>query len=153
MMGFEKDKRIEQKWGNNPHKAIVGGKECSFDSDGEERLARYLELLKTSGHIKDWNYEQTTFWFKNVKTAPVVWKVDFDILNNDGTFEYYEYKGAIKGRDVSKFRRVAEHYPLAKVTLVLAQKSNKPETLKRIGFIAKYAHRITYAADLFRGAI
>jgi len=44
-LGFN-EPRLQKKYGNNKHMAIVGGKTCNFDSDGEHKLANYLQLLK-----------------------------------------------------------------------------------------------------------
>lgn len=150
-MGFEKNKALVIDHHNEPVTETIGGKSCKFRSLGERRLARYLELLKTSGHIRDWLYEKTTFVFRDEIRGAKMWLVDFDVLNNDGTFEYYEYKGWLKGIDVTKFRRLAKYRPECKVTLVMSGKSGRDAN--RLRQIAKYAYRITYASELFRGTV
>lgn len=150
-MGFETNKALIIDHHNQRVEEVVGGKPCKFRSKGECRLAHYLELLKLNGHIRDWAYEQTTFTFKDELRGAKVWLVDFDVLNNDGSFEYYEYKGWLKGSDVTKFRRLAKYRPECRVTLVMSGKAGRDANRLRI--IAKYAHRITYANQLFRGLV
>lgn len=148
-MGFEQNKALIIDHHNQRIEEVVGGKLCKFRSKGERRLAHYLELLKCNGHIRDWAYEQTTFIFREEIKGAKMWKVDFDVLNNDGTLEYYEYKGWLKSSDVTKFRRLAKYRPECRVTLVMS--GRKKKDAGRLRIMAKYAHRITYANQLFRG--
>ncbi len=141
--------RINIDFHNCPTHATIGGKTCNFRSKGEHNLAVYFQFLKESGLIKDWAFEQTKFLFPDETNGAKSWLVDFDVLNNDCTFEYWEYKGWLMGRDVTKFRRVAKYRPEAKVVLVMSGKAKKDQNRLRI--IKKYAHRIVYARDLFGG--
>ena len=43
-MGFEKDKRIHKKYGNISETVYIGGKWLTVRSQGEKRLAQYLEM-------------------------------------------------------------------------------------------------------------
>jgi hypothetical protein len=151
MMGFETDKQLVIDHHNQRVTETIGGKTHNFRSKGESRMARYLELLKTSGLIQDWLYEKTTFIFQEEIRGAKMWLVDFDVLNLDGSFEYYEYKGWLKSIDVTKFRRLAQYRPECKVTLVMSGKAKKDAN--RLRQVAKYAHRITYASELFRGVV
>lgn len=145
-MGFEKNKTLVVNHNNTRVTAIIGGKTCKFRSKGEHNLALYFQFLKEQEHIKDWAFEQTTFRFMDETRGAKQFLVDFDILNNDGTFEYYEYKGWLKGSDVTKFRRVAKYRPEAQITLVMSGKSKKDAN--RIRQISKYAKRVIYARDI-----
>jgi hypothetical protein len=151
MMGFETDKRLVIDHHNQRVTEVVGGKLCKFRSKGESRLAHYFELLKAGGLIKDWLYEKTTFIFREEIRGAKVWLVDFDVLNLDGSFEYYEYKGWLKSIDVTKFRRLAQYRPECRVTLVMSGKAGRDAN--RLRQVAKYAHRITFANELFRGMV
>ena len=150
-MGFEKNRRLVRVFNNQRSTETIGGKTCHFRSKGEVRMARYFEILKTAGHIKDWAYEQTTFTFPDEIKGVKIWLVDFDVINPDGSFEYFEYKGHPEGKDVTKFRRLAQYRPDAKVTLVMSGRNKKHANRLRI--ISKYAYRITYAAELFKGIV
>lgn len=127
MMGFEKNKRFKKNYNNKPETATVGDKTCRFRSQGEIKLARYFELLKYTGHIKDWAYEQTRFVFPDSS-----YLVDFDILNNDGTFEYYEYKGHYETDTRKKIILLNKYRPEVKLSLVFAKKADAKKVSRKI---------------------
>lgn len=148
MMGFETNKKLVIDHNNTRITETVGGKECHFRSLLECNFAYYLEFLKEHKQIRDWAFEQTTFTFKDEVKGAKQFLVDFDVLNNDGTFEYYETKGWLKGSDVTKFKRVNQYRPEAKITLVMSGRNKKDAG--RIRMIEKYASRVIYAPDLFK---
>lgn len=117
-MGFQ-EPPLQKKYGNHVHTAIVGGKSCDFDSDGEHKLADYLQLLKEQGYIKDWERESHSFIL--VDTS---WKVDFTVRNNDDSFEYYEYKGYVEPRTRKLIMQATDFYPQAQITMVMANKKS-----------------------------
>lgn len=113
-MGFEKYKRITRKYGNIPETSMIGGKVCNFRSQGEKRLAQYLELLKVGGYIRDWAFEQTTFHFPYGGR----YLVDFDVLTADGCIEYYEFKGMFKKSDADNLEKLFMIRPEVRLTMV-----------------------------------
>ena len=127
-MGFETNKRINKKYGNISETVTIGGKTCKFRSQGEKRLAWYLEVLKLSRFIKDWAFEQTTF---KTSTDENFWLVDFDVLNNDGTFEYYEFKGAVKQQDITKLQLLFECRPEVQITFVFESRTSAAKFARR----------------------
>ncbi len=146
-LGFEKSKRLVINYNNTRVTATIGGKLCKFRSKLEHNYALYLQFLKEQGEIKDWNFEQMNFIFKDEIKGAKSFLVDFDVLNNDGTFEHHETKGWLKGVDVTKFRRVAKYWPEAKLTLIMSGKKSKDQN--RLRMMAKYSERIIFAPDLF----
>jgi len=147
MMGFEPI-RINRKMGNVPTKATIGGKFCCFRSKLEHNFALYLQFLKEQGEIKDWLFEKTMFVFKDEIKGAKQFLVDFDVLNNDGSFEYFETKGWLQGSDVTKFRRLQKYRPEVKITLVMLAKSNKQGIQNRLRQMDKYTERIMYWTDI-----
>ena len=133
--------------------AIVGGKPCKLKSKLEHRLALYLELLRSKGFIKDWAYEQTTFTFKDDTRGAGTWLIDFDIINPDGSFAYFEGKGQIKSSDRTKFRRLSRYRPDAQVTLVLSHWPTDGKQISRARAIEEMGYRVVTATDLFRGIV
>lgn len=133
-MGFEKNKRFAKNFNNRPETVSIGGKECHFRSQGEIKLANYLELLKAGGHIQDWFYEQTTFVFPDDKYI-----VDFDVRNNDNTFEYYEYKGMFDARARRKLKLLNKYRPEIQLNLVFG---NKRDAKKVSRVMASHCKRI-----------
>ena len=148
-MGFEKNKALVIDHHNKRVTETIGGKDCKFRSVLERNYAAYLQFLKEHGVIRDWAFEQTKFTFKDETRGAKEYLIDFDVLNNDGSFEYHECKGWLKGSDVTKFRRVKKYRPEVVIYLILSGKSNKAGVLNRIRQISKYADRVAYAPDLF----
>lgn len=151
MMGFESDKRIVKVMRNRPSTEIVGGKTCHFRSQLEWKWAQYLQFLKESGEIIEWNYEPRTFYFFNEKTAPVQYTPDFRIDTEDSHY-WQECKGYHDGQTNTKFRRMAKHFPCEKFELVLQRipKKSKHKGASRRRIAAKYVRRIIDASEIFK---
>jgi len=139
MMGFEADKRIRKKYGNVPTTATItalnlyNNKTYYFRSKAEVKLARYLQLLKDAKQIKDYAYEQTTFHFPDDR-----YLVDFDVLNNDGSFEYFEMKGMFDARSRRKLRLINKYRPEVKLTMVFSSR----RSAAKLGLAKKYVDRV-----------
>ena len=143
-MGFN-EPPLQKKYGNRVHNAVIGGKECKFDSKGEHKLALYLQLLKEQGYIKDWERESHTFVLVDTQ-----WNVDFTVRNNDDSFEYYEYKGAVEPRTRKLIMQVSEFYPQAQITMVMANRKG----IKKLGVRAtSRCKRVCLLSDLTKGLI
>lgn len=112
-LGFD-DPPLRKKYGNQIVTDTIGGKTYTYQSKGERKLALYLQLLKDSGYIKDWEHESHKFVFSDTS-----WLIDFTVRNNDDSFEYYEFKGHVEPRTKKLIRLVSEHYPQAKITMVM----------------------------------
>lgn len=150
-MGFEKNRRFDSEYGKKITETI-GGKTCHFRSTFERDWALYCEFRKRTGLIKDWAYEQTTFKFtgRDYDFGPMRYLVDFDILNNDGTFFYEECKGVLTGRDNTKFRRLAEIRPEVAIDLVMMRIPKKGKSVNRFRIAAKYVRRIINSKEIFK---
>lgn len=127
-MGFETNKRITKHYNNRGEWVTIGGKTFHVDSQGEKRLAQHLELLKIGGYIKDWAREQTTF---RSATGEPFWKVDFDVLNNDGTFEYWEFKGKMEQGVVLKLELLLAMRPEVCIKMIFESRSDAAKLAKR----------------------
>jgi hypothetical protein len=127
-MGFETNRKIHKKYGNISEDVVIGGKEFKVRSQGEKRLAQYLELLKIGGYIKDWAFEQTNF---KTSDGDSFWLVDFDVLNNDGSFEYMEFKGAVKQQDITKLQLLFEARPEVQISFVFENRTSAAKFARR----------------------
>lgn len=146
-MGYETNRRINKKYGNIPTTAIVGGKEYYFRSKAEIKLAQYLELLKVSKQIKDWEYESHSFIFEAAESH---WLVDFTVRNNDDTFEYYEYKGRVEQNTKWKLYMLNKYQPQASVTMVFANRKQ----MDRLGVRAtSYCKRVCLLNELIKNIV
>lgn len=144
-MGFEpKEFRVlRRKYGNVPTTIVLDGKPIRFRSKLEYRWANHLEMLKRAGEIKDWRFEQTTFVFDN--TGVEKWIVDFDVLNNDDTFEYFECKGMLQKRDIDKLKCLNAERPEVQVTYVFAVKPKI--SVKKREYLDRFCKRVITNAN------
>ncbi len=158
MMGYERDKRIRRKFGNEPHWAEVGGNHYYFRSKFERRWAQYLELLRTQGHIVEWSYEPQTFVFEGVKSGPVCYQPDFKVAEREETFNglvftkhyWQETKGMHDGQTNTKFKRMAEQYPNEPIELVLLHIPKNGKGARRREIAAKYCRRVIDGGKILR---
>lgn len=102
------------KYRNIPTTETVGGKLCHFRCLGEYKLARYLEILKQSMEIIEWQYELQRFYFPDVKTSPHSYLPDFTVTVNgpEGPeCELWEFKGPLFSGAVTRLKRMDEYHP------------------------------------------
>lgn len=143
-MGFETNRRFVKDFHNRCERVEINGKVCNFRSQLEKHVAGYLELLRLGGHIKDWSFETTTFQFPDDK-----WLVDFDVRNNDDSFEYFEAKGMFDARSRRKLKLVFKYRPDAKITMVFQNKRD----MQKARLSAKYCYRFCLLNELTNGII
>ena len=143
-MGFIKNKRFRQKYGNIPVTAIVNGRTITFKSKLEYRWAQHLDLLKTAGEIKDFFYEFHTFHFKDRPCPPYEYTPDFLVRTKENELEYYETKGMLSGFDIKKFKILFDEMPYVKLTIVFARKPKI--SVQKKNQLERYCHRIIWDA-------
>ena len=115
----------------------IGGVRKFYRSRWEANYARYLELQKQNGLIKDWKHEKETFWFEGVSRGCVSYLPDFKITNNDGTIEFHEVKGWMDARSKTKIRRMAKYHPTVKLK-VFDSKWYRANNRKLAGLIKEW---------------
>lgn len=111
----------------------IGSTKHYYKSKWEAKYARYLQWLLELGDITSWEYEPETFWFDKIKRGVCSYLPDFRVKKNDGSVVYYEVKGFLSPKSITKIKRMARYHPT--VNVVLVQKpwfeKNAP-TLKKI---------------------
>lgn len=105
--------RTQKGWAEFPN-----GKRCFFRSGWELRYANHLEMIKSKGGIKDWEYEADTFWFEKIRRGVRSYTPDFKIFFNDGTIEYHEVKGWMDSKSATKLKRMRIYHPNIKLTVI-----------------------------------
>ena len=152
-MGFEKI-TFHKEYRNQRTSLVFDGTNYNFRSKFEANWALYLQLLKESGHIKDWAYEQTRFTFKDEMRGAKQYLVDFDILENDGTFRYEECKGYLEPDTITKLQRVKKYRPEVVIDLVMQRIPKKGNAGRRIQRIARQtlARRVVDGTKILRQA-
>lgn len=148
-MGFD-ETPPRRKYGNRPVSVEIDGKMFHFRSKAEYDVAEYLHLLKQSGYIKDFAYEQTKFCFPSEAEPIKTWLLDFDILENDGSFYYIEVKGRVEPDTKSKLKLLNTYRPEVRVDMVFTTRRE----LNRLGSRAtSYCRRVCLLSDLTGGMI
>jgi hypothetical protein len=107
-----KKSRGKSKW------VKLGGKRFYARSSWEANYAHYLQFLKASGSIKDWEHEPETFWFNGIKRGTVSYLPDFRVTNLDGSIEYVEIKGWMDSKSKTKVKRMAKYHPKVKLIVI-----------------------------------
>lgn len=113
----------------------IADKRYYFRSRWEVYHAKYLQLLKDHGQIKEWEYEPQTFWFNEIKRGTRSYLPDFRVTENDGSVVFHEVKGYMDSKSKTKLRRMKKYYP--EVTIYLVQKDQIEEIKKKFSFIFK----------------
>lgn len=127
----------------------INGRDYHFKSKFEANWALYLSFLQDTEVIKDWFYEDKTFYFEGETSAPVQYTPDFRIVIVGGEY-FQETKGYFEGKDNSRFRRLIKHYPDTVIDLVLQQKPSRGKKAQQIAIAQKYCRRIIIASDIFK---
>jgi len=135
---------LRRNFKNKPQQIVIDGKTYNFRSILESKVAQYLQLLKDSGHIKNWAYEQTRFEFPDDS-----YLVDFDIINNDGTLYYIEVKGYCTAKTKRNLRLLNKYRPEIVIDMIF----QNTKDIKKLGLASKYCRRICLLRELTKGII
>lgn len=98
----------------------IGGQKHFFRSHWEVDFACYLEILKKSKNIKEWEYEPYCFWFNEIKRGVRSYLPDFRVTENDGSQHYIEVKGYFDKKSLTKLKRLKKYYPEVELRMVKA---------------------------------
>jgi len=111
----------------------IGGKRKYYRSKWEANYARFLQMYKEQGLIKDWFHESITFWFEGIKRGTNSYKPDFKVIMNNDSVQYHEVKGYMDPKSATKLKRMKKYHPTVMMRLIDAEwfkKNNK--TLKGV---------------------
>lgn len=87
------------------------GKRYYLRSRWEMNYGCYLDFLVKNKEIKDWKYEEDTFWFEKIKRGVRSYTPDFKVFNNNNSIEYHEVKGWMDSKSKTKLSRMKKYYP------------------------------------------
>ncbi|WP_418360148.1 hypothetical protein [Sphingobacterium detergens] len=98
---------------------VFNGKKYIFcKSLYEINFAHYLNFLVANNAIQSWEYEPETFWFEGIKRGTNNYLPDFRVLENNGTYTYYEVKGYMDPKSATKIKRMAKYHSNIKLLIV-----------------------------------
>ena len=95
----------------------IGGKRNYYRSRWEANYARYLQFLKDSGEIEDWEHEPETFWFEAIMRGTRSYLPDFKVTEKETSY-FVEVKGWMDARSKTKLKRMKKYHPDVEVRLV-----------------------------------
>ena len=112
---------------------VIDDKRCYFKSKWEYRYALYLSFMKKHKKILDWKYEPKTFYFEGIKRGTTNYKPDFLVHFPSGNTEWYEVKGYMDSKSMTKIKRFNKYFPTEKLSVIDGTwfKTNSP-ILKKI---------------------
>jgi hypothetical protein len=94
----------------------LGGK--YFRSLWERNYARWLQLRKERGEIKDWQYEPRIFWFETIRRGTTNYRPDFRVDELDGSHWWAEVKGWMSRQDMTKLKRMKKYFPAERIVVI-----------------------------------
>jgi len=152
-MGFGNDRmRVVRVMNNKPCIATIGGKRNRYDSESECLWFCYLEMLKRSGYIQDWERKVPVFNFRpfGYYNNPRKYTPDGLIIENDGTKIYQEYKGNPETYDISRIKRAFKHYD-AVFDVIVNTRKKKPEIIAKMETAGCCIRRVIETKEAYRG--
>lgn len=99
----------------------VGDRRIFFRSRWEANYGRYLEWLKSTGNIAEWEHEPETFWFEAIKRGVRSYLPDFRVTENSGSVIYHEVKGWMDDRSRVCIKRMRIYHPKVRLLVIDAK--------------------------------
>lgn len=96
----------------------IADKRYYFRSEWEYKYALYLEMLKKSGSIKEWEHEPQTFWFEEVRRGIRSYLPDFKVTDNAQVSTFVEVKGHMDAKSRTKIKRFKKYYPNEQLMII-----------------------------------
>ena len=106
------NKVSRQEW------AEIGGQRKYFRSLWEKNFCYYLQWQKERGDILDWQHEPDTFWFEGILRGVRSYLPDFKVYLLHGGVEYFEVKGYMDSKSVTKLARMKKYHPTVVVNVI-----------------------------------
>lgn len=109
-----------QRLKNNPQnqysrvkkgKVTIDGKTFFARSRWEANVAAYLQYLKDSQLIKDWEHEAEEYRFDAIKRGVMSYLPDFKVTRLNGSFYLIEVKGYMDDKSKTKLNRMKKYFP------------------------------------------
>ena len=134
----------------------VGSRKITFKSKAELSFAEHLEFLRESGQIQYWSYEPhgSTFWFERIRRGVRSYKADFLVVTNSREVQWYEIKGYLDSRSVTKLKRMRKYYPDIRIVLVMMRDEKRQREV--IDAIRPFVYAVCYLDKVlarYRGSI
>lgn len=120
-----------QRLKNNPQnqysrvkkgKITIDDKTFFARSSWEANVAAYLQYLKESELIRDWEHEAEEYRFEAIKRGVMSYLPDFKVTRLNGSFYLIEVKGYMDEKSKTKLNRMKKYYPDIFIDLIEAKR-------------------------------
>lgn len=122
----------------------IGSRKITFKSQAELSFAEHLEFLREARQIQYWGYEPhgSTFWFERIRRGVRSYKSDFLVVTNSREVQWYEIKGYLDSRSVTKLKRMRKYYPEIKIILVMMRDEKRQR--EAVDAIRPFVYRVVF---------
>lgn len=96
----------------------IGGKRNYYRSRWEANYARYLQMLKERGDIRDWEHEPLTFFFDGERGSVLSYKPDFMVTDNSAAVAYHEVKGWMDDRSKAIISLMEKYHKSVRLVVI-----------------------------------
>jgi hypothetical protein len=120
-----------QRLKNNPQnqysrvkkgKVTIEDKTFFARSRWEANVAAYLQYLKESELITDWEHEAEEYRFEEIKRGVMSYLPDFKVTRLNGSFYLIEVKGYMDDKSKTKLNRMKKYFPDIFIDLIEAKR-------------------------------
>lgn len=108
-------------------KITIEGKTFFARSRWEANVAAYLQYLKDSELIKDWEHEAEEYRFEAIKRGVMSYLPDFKVTRLNGSFYLIEVKGYMDDKSKTKLNRMKKYFPDIFIDLIEAKRYKQLE--------------------------
>lgn len=88
----------------------------------EANVAAYLQYLKESNLIADWEHEAQEYRFEAIKRGVMSYLPDFKVTRLNGSFYLIEVKGYMDDKSKTKLNRMKKYFPNVFIDLIEAKR-------------------------------
>ena len=103
-------------------KVTIEDKTFFARSRWEANVGAYLQYLKDSELITDWQHEAEEYRFEAIKRGVMSYLPDFKITRLDGSFYLIEVKGYMDNKSKTKLNRMKKYFPHIFIDLIEAKR-------------------------------
>lgn len=108
-------------------KITIDDKTFFARSRWEANVAAYLQYLKESDLIKDWEHEAEEYRFEAIKRGVMSYLPDFKVTRLNGSFYLIEVKGYMDDKSKTKLNRMKKYFPDIFIDLIEAKRYKQLE--------------------------
>ena len=119
---------MSKSYGTNIKRSTDHNGVCCFRSKLESDWAYWLDFQLKHKLILNWEYEPEFYEFPKYKHGTTRYLPDFRITELDGSITIHETKGVVRGKDITKIRRIKQEFPELKYWLIFQKHDTRSKS-------------------------